>query len=812
MAFSLDDVGGYGDSTRDANYYFRWSEVYSDYLPDFAFDVCIAHGISGTEPFDEEFDITNGNDYNLERYNNPDHYDPSPFDISEKTTGIHTTNVLFSYNGRNCTDGGQSAIDNLYLNVGDELLIHNVALKDPNCTDDAVLTKLGSYQFVKLVEEPKSDWGTGERKVAHNYNRKHVKIYFDRYITVDLDHFYVQAVLVHRYRNFTINNTYKGFGMDTGNSNSKFCGGIRVIKCNGTLTFNQNAVISFKGCGLRTYCAQYRTLMPIESGGVKDTDSVSGTENYNTKNRWPINVGDGTLVIIAKNIVFNGGNRIGNPDTAGVQYCRGATDSPNLPSGVTNIGGSTIAIISEKITGWEPAIIAKYRTGSADDGKGKGLARAYIATTYQGTMGSLINTDEGLYALDNISQPNLLTTHCAVKSFGNGTLNATLNGGTAGNAYGIISNDNPANAPRVTSRIVNTSAKNFTIGTLCMAHVLYKEPTANLGGNAFNGSFSLCRITGINGDIVTVNGKVNDTWYSQLITIPEYRNLKITGTLKGDAKFQDSDASANSFVLKGAGGILALAVSGTLDIRDAILDVTGMGTDRTFVNELEGNAFMSCRLPIGAGHGSVFLLANEIIMNANTRIGAPYTGNNRGGSHSTTDLGGGYKGTPVYVSGVSSDITLKLSGWGGGGGKGYTGSDFSPTFDSQCDGGWHGNCGLADAVSGGRQGAHIFIVANKITGFNLAAISTGGEAGYDKGRDVSVSYNGFTRNGTYYNMNGGAGYGGGTFVAATGGFHGGGAGKISTDNTVWIGGGAAGAAFIYCNEYEDADFSGVLTC
>ena len=794
MAFSLDDVGGYGDSTRDANYYFRWSEVYSDYLPDVAFDVCMA---AGESVYDTDI-ITDGA-WGLDSYDT----------MSEITDGIHETNVLFSYNGCTYTDGGQSAIDDLYLNVGDELLIHNVALKDPNCTDDAVLTKLGSYQFVKLVEEPKSDWGTGERKLAQYYDDNHVKIYFDRYITVDLDHFYVQAVLVHRYRNFTINGTYDGFKMGVGNYN-QFCGGIRVIKCNGTLTFNQDAKIDLTGCGWIPDNAQYRTLMPIESGGVKDTDSVSGTENYNTKNRWPINVGDGTLVIIAKNIVFNGGNRIGNPDTAGVQYCRGATDSPNLPSGVTNIGGSTIAIISEKITGWEPAIIAKYRTGSADDGKGKGLARAYIATTYQGTMGSLINTDEGLYALDNISQPNLLTTHCAVKSFGNGTLNATLNGGTAGNAYGIISNDNPANAPRVTSRIVNTSAKNFTIGTLCMAHVLYKEPTANLGGNAFNGSFSLCRITGINGDIVTVNGKVNDTWYSQLITIPEYRNLKITGTLKGDAKFQDSDASANSFVLKGAGGILALAVSGTLDIRDAILDVTGMGTDRTFVNELEGNAFMSCRLPIGAGHGSVFLLANEIIMNANTRIGAPYTGNNRGGSHSTTDLGGGYKGTPVYVSGVSSDITLKLSGWGGGGGKGYTGSDYS--FDPQCDGGWHGNCGLADAVSGGRQGAHIFIVANKITGFNLAAISTGGEAGYDKGRDVSVSYNGFTRNGTYYNMNGGAGYGGGTFVAATGGFHGGAAGKISTDNTVWIGGGAAGAAFIYCNEYEDADFSGVLTC
>lgn len=77
------------------------------------------------------------------------------------------------------------------------------------------------------------------------------------------------------------------------------------------------------------------------------------------------------------------------------------------------------------------------------------------------------------------------------------------------------------------------------------------------------------------------------------------------------------------------------------------------------------------------------------------------------------------------------------------------------------------------------------IIADTITGFNQAAISTGGRGSL----------------GGYYS---GAGYGG-TGSAGAGGYNGGGSGGLG--GVVEGGGGSSGWAFIYCNKAVNQDIT-----
>ena len=652
---------------------------------------------------------------------------------------VYPTRITYYYAAYNVYE-----FDSYHLGE-DEVMIHYCALKNTAVTDSSILAKLGTYHFVNLMVEYVDFW---------KYYR------FDRTLDLDLDNFYVQAVKVDKFCNFTVKAedplTVPAF------DSSNMCGGVRVIKCNGTFTMEAGATIDLKGKGLPASMTANRPLLPHELGlndrHRLDADGGAGAENSITHDHLLLNVGDGAIMIIANQIVFGGDTcRIGNPDTNGVHYCRGATDSKNLPSGVTNVGGSTILLAANTIQGFNSNILAKYRTGTDSDENGKGLGRCYIACPYVGTGGNMIPHDEGLYSYDILSNSNNLVNNCHISNFGNGSVNwqfYTINGEgatvnrsariTARGSNYVVIDPNTINAGTG-----KNAAPNFEAGVLVMIHVT-RTGTDNTN-KIYNGRFHLSRITAVDGNTIYLDyqptaSNPNSTEIIQIITIPEWKNLTMNCTSLTCPQWEN-----------GSGGIFAVACSGTLDLRGKHIDVTGKGTSRTWQNWLEGNAFMNCRLPIGAGHGSVFLLAKEILMDNNTRIG----GTNGG------------TGLMMYFGGTSQDGSCDSGGTG-----------------SVNNGGWHGNGGGAAAASdlGGRQGAHVFICANKITGFNLNAIVTGGERGNDAGYHNSAGYGGL----------------GGGLNGGFGGYHGGGAGEGSS-----IGGGSAGGCFIYCNEYADADFSGI---
>ena len=195
--------------------------------------------------------------------------------------------------------------------------------------------------------------------------------------------------------------------------------------------------------------------------------------------------------------------------------------------------------------------------------------------------------------------------------------------------------------------------------------------TGDFSPNDFprDSDFKLAKVLTYNGgkcSLDTTFDATPDDYYLQLITIPQYKNFTLSTSYAATPKFEN-----------GRGGICALAVSGTCNLNGGKLNVENKGHGLNTGNELDGNAFMRNHLPLGNGHGSIFLLAKNLKMNSSTRIGASYSG--------------------APISNYSN----------------YGGKRGSRDF--------------------GSQGAHVLIVADKIEGLNDAAISTGGDgagAGY----------------------------------------------------------------------------------
>lgn len=590
-----------------------------------------------------------------------------------------------------------------------------------------------------------------------------------------------------------------------------------AFKCSDTLTFN-GGHIDLSGKGLSKYDhTQTRPLLNQETNGTLDTDKYSGWENSATKDRLLLNMGDGAAFIIAKKIVVaNDESRIGNPDTTGIQYCRGATDSYNVPSGVTNIGGSTILICAGTFTDFTPKLIAKYRTGTATDGNGAGLARCYIAS------GTTLRNDEGLYAYDNISQPSVVTDTLKIKNFGDGSSGSYNRSLAILNNYAAVRAFSTNRKTLTVTNMTTSGAVAFEPGVLVMVHAKNKDST----NTRFAGRFYLAKILGINGNDITLDTSAAyntfsnwlGTYYVQIITIPQFTNFTHTSSTSISPKIPAwSDSN-------GYGGILAIACNGTCNLAGKYLNVMARGGGAAYgENGLNyiGNAQDYGRLPVGQGHGSVFILAKNLVMDEDTRIGAIYSGavssdgsnyGGRGGDPNSNGTrggsGGGYQGAtsalPVYAG-----IHTGGHGTGGCGGGGGVNSGYS----NRNNGGYgsSGYMGTKTATTFSQQGAHIMIIADTITGFNQAAISTGGQGAHDvAARNSSTIYDA-------YGYSGSAGYGGGG--AAThgsadgrtcgggGGYSGGGGGGQCTtcDESYGAGGGGSGWAFIYCNNVVNQD-------
>lgn len=667
--------------------------------------------------------------------------------------------------------------------VGCQVLIHCIGAKSGSAGS------LGEFLIATITATEETDDGllvTVDKSLAP--------------INGNENSFYWQALLIPEFRNLTLtsksikpdpvsfSNIPLGYGTpETGIP----LGGVTVFKCSNTLTLN-GGHIDLRDAGFSTGTdTTYRPNLSHENNGALDTDIHSGSENSVTKDRLLVNCGDGACLVIAKNInCASSSSRIGNPSTQGVQYCRGASDSTGTPANVSNVGGSSIFIAAYSWSTFTPAVIAKYRSG----GTGRGLARAYLAIA---APGNNFLPDEGLYALDCTQNKNRPKEQFNFFGFGNGqTGSFNLSAYTpekCWNQYAAVT--------AISGRVYTLSKKSlgelestvdWTVGAMVMIHQTRKSS----GSDYTDGNFKLSRIVAVGGSTVTIKHDFSfdlSTYSVQMIVVPEFSNLTLGTTYSNAPRFEN-----------GCGGILAIACSGTCNLSGGKINMEGKGTFSNAVNPLLGNYWMKRSLPLGQGNGSVLIIAKNLVMNTETRLGGTFDGSVFGGTavkdaNNARTAQGGWKG----IDGTSlSDTHPNDYGTGGSGKAGGT----CPT-NTNATGGWHSNAPAAvSTYLWGLQGAHVLIIADTITGLSLAALSTGGSGG----RNISDAED--TSLAAKRGGDGGCGYGGGGFpitsdtvsyrFGGAGGYRGGGASANTASGVQYCGGGGSGGCFVYCNNVE----------
>lgn len=652
--------------------------------------------------------------------------------------------------------------------AGTEILIHVSGIKT-----SSVKKSLGLYQFAKIMS------------VEGNVLTLSVTP-----LDVNTSNYYVQAITVPHYKKLTLSNTISPPAFDT----EKGCGGILVFKCSSRLTMSGKIDLTDKGL---PEDSQRPLLNQEQDGTGLDTLTYAGYENYDCSKHFTLQKGDGACLIIAKRIDFSDSARIGNPNLHGVQRCRGASDSYDLPTGVTNIGGSSILIVAPTINDFDAKIIAKYRSKTLE--AGKGLCRAYIATE------SGLPCDEGLYSYDIINTPDRLSKETCINSFGNGADGVAKSPTKQQNSYARVLKISDDGKTFTLTNIDSGGVAKFKRGSLIMIQANYKAK------HAHDGRFIVSECVGILNDIngnltsITLKNSINDlglgnfttTNYNfQAIAIPQYTSFTLSGSNGATIKYEN-----------GRGGIFAIAVNGTCDLTHGGIFVEDKG-GATYSASSVSNARMKNRLPIGQGHGSVFILAKSLKVESNTDLGANHDGNRFGGysiyGSPTSGTDGGYKGRrrpdSVYYA-------SKYDGYAGSGAKGGT-----QHFNH--NGGWFSNA--SDLITnglGGRQGVSIFIVAQSIDGLCLGCLTTGGEGGGVL-HEKELGGGSLISTVRYPAARGGCGYGGGSpsveklkrAIGAGGGVVGGGGGGSDEKDGAYVtGGGSSGFCCIYCNTFTNQD-------
>lgn len=621
--------------------------------------------------------------------------------------------------------------------AGNEIMFHVSAAVASTATD-----YLGRWGFAKILS------------VTDNV------LFVDADLTqiLPLDQFgkyHCQVVTVAQFESLTLNGDVEI--VPAAYSSSAFVGGIVAIKCSNALTFD-GGNINVAGRGIPVASKALRPVLAQEkaNAGLRNYDKFAGWENHITRERLLLNAGDGVVFIAAKNFSGDIDSRIGNPAIVGEARKRAKTYSYLQ-------GGATIFIAADAVENFYPEMICKSRSVA-----GQGLARCFIATD------SVLPVDEGLYSCDHFTNPLRLMRKLNVRNFGNGSLGNATEITTQLNNYARVS-------AMSSDRKVLTYAGKTTAGlaqiakdALVMIHVSHRTSPTGLDST---GEFVLARVLGDNGSELTIDTPAPNVALSsntmQIVSIPQYNNFALSKENSATPKFDGNQ-----------GGIFAVAVKNYCNIAGGKINVSGKGGGDSYGErglQTLGNVNMRDRLPIGQGNGSVFILAKELNMDGDTRIGALHSGANYGGdkyvAKSSTARQSGYAGYP--------DTAYTGSGQHGGKGKNATSGT-----------GGFGSNGAANSTGkylGGNQGAHIMIVADIIHNFHQAAISTGGEGGR--------YYN-------YVSSGGGAGYGGGGGYSDgyCGGFNGGGGGGASAS-----GGGSTGWAFIYANTVHNQVLDDTLT-
>lgn len=541
----------------------------------------------------------------------------------------------------------------------------------------------------------------------------------------------------------------------------KMCGGILAIKCYDSLKLEGGHIdLSERGIPAnRKHILRPLTTQETAANGESDVAKYAGQENFITAERFLLNAGDGAAFIVTKNFYGNADSRIGTPSTHGAHFCRGASNSVGVkPSNIVNVGGSTILLAAENIYNFDAKIFAKYR--SADSYEGAGLCRCYIASQ------TLLRNDEGLYAYDIISDTNRLSTKLNVKDFGTGNYGRVINPQKALNNYAQVTALNQGNCRLTLANETTSGLTPILEGTLILVQVIQKSQNATLHA----GEIVIAKVLKRGENFIIIDKPAPDVdlseYQMQIVSIPQFENFTLNQNYTATTPFNGT-----------IGGVFAIAVSDTCDLHDGKINVEGLGGATAYgSNGLEyiGNAQDSLKLPLGNGHGSIFILAKTLTLNDNSRIGARYsglgTGNRLGGSNAAgSNVGGGYSGAldeegEGSAGGYNGGGSVAEGVTGGIGGSGATGGTSSgiELNRRKIRGGYGSNGQSSNGYEGGKQGAHVMIIADTINNFSQACISTGGEGGRGKLNAPS----------------GAAGYGGGASESS---------------------GGSSGWAFIYTN-------------
>lgn len=563
-------------------------------------------------------------------------------------------------------------------------------------------------------------------------------------------------------------------------------GGIVIFKCSKELIFN-GGHINLNGKGLPS--ASLRPDFNFESN-----PNYLGYENYNRRLWFTLNYPDGAAFLLAEKITCHEDSRIGNINSIG--KARTLT---------TEDGGASIFIAANEIADFTPNIISK--TPSASGGKGR--SGCCIATE------SPLPCDEALYSYDRMKDSSRMSNVFKIKDFGDGSDKAKTNYTGQLNSYAHISAFDSTGKVLTLTHIDNNGLAKIEKGALVMIRADYKGDANSFYRLA--GRFILAKVLSYVNGKVTVDtsftaehSSLNTNRYNfQLVAIPQFTNFTLSGTNSATQKYEN-----------GRGGIVAIAVNDTCDLKGGKLLVEGKGgcpaTGEAGLDYIS-NAQMATKLPIGEGNGSVFILAKNLIMDSNTRIGASWTGAAFGGTGGGIDVQAipTFKAISIANSGWGVKKNLKTNSTVGNNGTGAEGG-FGKEKHS---GGYNSN-----SDNGVWQGAHILIVADSITGLGLSALSTGGRAS-DKNLGVP------TLNGQKIapGGHGGCGFGGGgcglfdTYAtssliygpavsayiggdAGAGGYIGGGGGG-GDDGKYGGGGGSGGFCFIYCNKQTSQDIT-----
>lgn len=664
-------------------------------------------------------------------------------DATNPTAQINSYANVTAYTSTTITIGGPANGSYGTFIAGQEILVH-VSATNGTSTDT---TYLGDYMTCNITA------------VAGSV------------LTVDGDftaimpvtnfaNYQVQVITIAQFHNLTM--TSGNLIPLAYNISTKY-GGILAIKCSGTLTM-AGGNINLVDRGIPVANIAYRPNTNQENQGTADTNLYSGWENHITARQFFLNSGDGAAFVFAKNFTQTGtASRIGGTQP-GVQFTRG-----------NRVGGSTILLVADTISGFDPSIISTVKNS------GRGLGRCYIASNTK------LRNDEGLYAYDVISDERRAAKVFNLKNFGTGILGDVVNPTAPMNNYAkvtALSSDG-----KVVSYINKTTNGMAQIGpqSLIMFHVSKQSDNTDMG---LLGKFVLAKVISDDGNNLILEASVSSVmpteklakYNCQIVSVAQFNSLTISNNYTGTTAWNDTTK---------IGGICAIASKGNVNVTGGQINVENKGGGTAYAKEglaFIGNAQDCDILPLGQGHGSVFILTDTLTTATSSRIGATYSGAELAGRASNGGQGG-------YVGAGGSASA--------GGGSGAAGG-----IGPQSNTGGYGSNGVSDGSSrpGGSQGAHVLIIANTINNFSVNAVSTGG----------AYSQAGSHTAGGRSQTSGGAGYGGGVpgscNTGAGGGYNGGGGG-CSTSGCSDIqpgGGGASGWCFVYCNNVIGENTTGVI--